>query len=107
MKNKIIIATMLAALAAVPVFAATTDQAQPQNEMFNQMFSNHQQMVQQAVDNGTMTADQAAQINEHMQQMAPAMQNMMKNGGMMNADMMGNGKMMQNGSRMGNVNNNK
>ncbi|MBP2627433.1 MAG: hypothetical protein H6Q68_2144 [Firmicutes bacterium] len=107
MKNKIIIATMLAALAAVPVFAATTDQAQPQNEMFNQMFSNHQQMVQQAVDNGTMTADQAAQINEHMQQMAPVMQNMMKNGGMMNADMMGNGKMMQNGSRMGNVNNNK
>ncbi len=41
------------------------------------------QMVQQAVDNGTMTADQAAQMNEHMQQMAPVMQQMMQGGGMM------------------------
>ena len=107
MKKKIIIATMLAALAAVPVFAAATDQAQPQDELFNQMFNNHQQMVQQAVDNGTMTADQATQMNEHMQQMAPRMQKMMKNGGMMNGNMMGNGNMMQNGGMMGNVNNNK
>ena len=86
MKKKMIIATMLAALAAVPVFAATTDQTQPQNEMFN----NHKKMVQQAVDNGTMTADQASKMDEHMQQMAPVMEKMMQNGGMMNGNMMGN-----------------
>jgi len=96
MKKKIIIATMLAALAAVPVFAAVTDQAQPRNEMSSQMFNNHQQMVQQAVDNGTMTADQATQMNEHMQQMAPVMEKMMQNGGM-----------MQKGGMMGNANSNK
>jgi len=107
MKKKIIIATVLAALAAVPVFAATTEQAQPQNEGFNQMFNNHKQMVQQAVDNGSMTADQAAKMNEHMQQMAPVMEKMMQNGGMMKGNMMGNGNMMQNGGMMGNVNNNK
>ena len=94
MKKKIIIATMLAALAAVPVFAAATDQIQPQNEINNQMFNNHQQMVQQAVDNGTMTADQATQMNEHMQQMAPVMQKMMQDGGMMKGNVMGNGNMM-------------
>ena len=86
MKKKIIIATMLAALAAVPVFAATIGQDQPQNEMFN----NHKKMVQQAVDNGTMTADQATKMDEHMQQMAPVMEKMMQNGGMMNGNMMGN-----------------
>jgi len=107
MKKKIIIATMLAALAAVPVFAAVTDQAQPQNEMSSQMFNNHQQMVQQAVDNGTMTADQATQVNEHMQQMAPVMEKMMQNGGMMNGNIMGNGNMMQKVGMMGNANSNK
>lgn len=101
MKKKIIIATMLAALTAVPVFAAVTDQAQPQNEMPGQMFSNHQKMVQQAVDNGTITVDQAAQMNENMQQMAPVMEKMMQNGGMMNGNMMKNCGMMEN------VNNNK
>lgn len=105
MKKKIIIATMLAALAAVPVFAATTDQVQPQNEMSNHMFNNHQQMVQQAVDNGIMTADQATQMNEHMQQMAPVMQKMMQDGGMMKGNMMGNNGMMHSGGMMDNVNN--
>lgn len=100
MKKKIVIATMLAALAAVPVFAATTGQDKQQNDWFNQMFTNHKQMVQQAVDNGTMTADQAAWMNAHMQQMAPVMQQMMQNGGMMN------GSMMQSGGMMGNFNNN-
>ena len=107
MKKKIIIAAMLATLAAVPVFAATTDQVQPQKVEFNQMFNNHKQMVQQAVDNGSMTTEQATQMNEHMQQMAPVMEKMMENGGMMNGNMMGNGNMMQNGGMMGNVNNNK
>ncbi|WP_371366020.1 hypothetical protein SRRS_05550 [Sporomusa rhizae] len=104
MKKKILIAAMLAALAAVPVFAATADQAQS-NDWFNQMFNNHKQMVQQAVDNGTITADQAAQMNEHMQQMAPVMQKMMQNGGMMNGGMMGNSGMNQT-CGTGNVNNN-
>ncbi|EAX47377.1 hypothetical protein TcarDRAFT_1395 [Thermosinus carboxydivorans Nor1] len=103
MKKKIVIATMLAALTAVPVFAATNDQTQSQNDWFNQMFNYHKQMMQQAVDNGAMTADQAAWMNEHMQQMAPVMQQMMQNGGMMNGGMM-NGNMM--GGMMGNFNNN-
>jgi len=107
MKKKIIIATMLAALAAVPVFAATTEQAQPQNEGSNQMFNNHKQMVQQAVDNGSMTAEQATKMNECMQQMAPVMGKMMGNGGMMNGNTMGNSNMMQKVGMMGNVNNNK
>lgn len=104
MKKKILIAAMLAALAAVPVFAATADQAQS-NDWFNQMFNNHKQMVQQAVDNGTITADQAAQMNEHMQQMAPVMQKMMQNGGMMNGGMMGNSGMNQICGGTGNNNN--
>lgn len=101
MKKKIMIMMMLAALAAVPVFAETVDQNQTQNDWFNKMFTNHQQMVQQAVDNGTITADQAGQMNEHMQQMAPVMQKMMQNGGMMN------GNMMKNGGMMGNFDKNK
>lgn len=94
MKKKIIISMMLAAFIAVPVFAATNDQVQPQNEWFNQMLNSHQQMVQQAVDNGTMTNDQAAQMNEHMQKMGPVMQEMMRDGGMMNGNMMRNSGMM-------------
>lgn len=69
MKKKIMIVMMLAALMAMPVFAATSDQNQTQNDWFNQMFQNHQKMVQQAVDNGTITTDQATQMNENMQQM--------------------------------------
>lgn len=70
MKKKIIITTILAALVAVPVFAAATaDQDKQQPDWFNQMLNNHKQMVQQAVDNGIMTADQADWMNEHMQQM--------------------------------------
>lgn len=105
MKKKIIIATMLAALVAVPVFAVTIDQAQS-NDWFNQMFNNHKQMVKQAVDNGTISAEQAAQMDEHMQQMAPIMQKMMQNGGMMNSNMMGNRGMNQICSGLGSVNNN-
>lgn len=99
MKKKIVIFTMLAALMAVPVFAATVDKTQAQNDWYNQMSQNHQQMMQQAVDNGTITTDEATQMNDHMQQMAPVMQKMMRNGGMMNG-------MMQNGGAMGNCNNN-
>lgn len=92
MKKKIIVFSILAALMAVPVFAATNDQGQEQNEMFNRMSANHQQMVQQAVENGTITAEQAAQMNEHMTQMAPIMQKMMQDGHK------GNGRMMRDGN---------
>ena len=92
MKKKIIVFGILAALMAVPVFAATNDQGQEQNVMFNQMFDNHKQMVQQAVENGTITAEQATQMNEHMTQMAPIMQKMMRDGHM------GNGQMMRDGN---------
>ncbi|MCC5467872.1 hypothetical protein [Pelosinus baikalensis] len=98
MKKKILIFTMLAALMAVPVFAATTDKTQTQNDWFNQMSQNHRQMMQQAVDNGTITTEEATQMNEHMQQMAPVMQKIMQNGGMMNG-------MMQNNGATGNCNN--
>lgn len=98
MKKKIIITMMLAALIAVPAFAATVAQDKPQNDQLNQMLKNHQQMMQQAVDNGTITSEQAARMTEHMQQMGPAMQKMMQNGGMMK-------DMMQNGGMMGNLNN--
>ena len=81
MKKKIMIVMMLAALIAVPVFAATSNENQTQNDCSNQMSQNHQKMMQQAVDNGTITPDQAVQMNEHMQQM-------IQNGGMMqNANM--------------------
>ena len=99
MKKKIFIFMMLAALMAVPVFAATIDQNQGQNDWFNQMSQNRQQMMQQAVDSGTITTDEAAQVNDHMQQIAPIMQKVMKNGGMMNGN-------MQNGGTSGNCNNN-
>lgn len=105
MKKKIIIATMLAALVAVPVFAATTDQTQS-NDWFNQMMTNHKQMVKQAIDNGTITVEQASQMDEHMQEMAPVMQKMMQNGGMMNNNMMGNSGINQTCSGTRNVNNN-
>jgi Spy/CpxP family protein refolding chaperone len=97
MKKKILIAAMLAVISAEPVFAAATDQAQPPSDWMKQMFNNHKQMVQQAVDNGVMTAEQASQMNEHMQQMAPVMQQMMQNGGTMN----GTNNMMSNGGMMG------
>ena len=99
MKKKIVIFMMLAALVAVPVFAATTEQNSAPNEWFNQMSQNHQQMMQQAVDSGTITTDEAAQVNDHMQQMAPIMQKVMRNRGMMNGN-------VQNGGTMGNCNNN-
>ncbi|MBP2631983.1 MAG: hypothetical protein H6Q70_2611 [Firmicutes bacterium] len=92
MKKKIIVFSILAAFMAVPVFAATNDQDQEQNQGFHQMFANHQQMMQQAVDNGTITAEQATQMNEHMTQMAPIMQKMMQNGNR------GNGQMMRGGN---------
>lgn len=95
MKKKIIIASILILVVAVPVFAAV--QSTDANDCFNQMFGRHQQMIQQNVDNGTITADEAAQLNAHMRQDAPIMRKMMdKNGmtgnGMMGKDMMHNGQ---------------
>lgn len=90
MKKKIIIVTMLAAVMAVPVFAATFDQTEVPDSV-SQMSQRHEKMVQQAVDNGTITREEAVQMNENMQKMAPIMGKMMKSGGMMQkSDMMGN-----------------
>lgn len=105
MKKKMLIITVLAALIAVPVFAATTDQANQRN-LCGPMNGNHQQMIQQAVNDGTITSDEAATLNESMQKVAPIMQKIMKK----NNDMMGNGMMkhngmMQNGGMMQNCNN--
>ena len=91
MKKKIIVFSVLAAFMAVPVFAATSDQDQAQTQCFNQMGSNHNQMVKQAVENGTITAEQAAQMDEHMKQMAPIMQKMMQDGHRENGKMMRGG----------------
>jgi Spy/CpxP family protein refolding chaperone len=95
MKRKVMMAVMLAALVAVPVFAATTDQNQESNEAeYNLMINNHKQMIQQAVEHGSMTAQQVAQMNEYMQQM------------MQSSDKM-NSSMPDNCGRMGNSNSNK
>lgn len=95
MKKKIIIAAILALVVAVPVFAANVQNADS-NDWFNQMFNRHQQMVQRNVDNGTITAEEAAQLNEHMRQDAPIMRKMMDKNGMRGNGMMGRG-MMNNG----------
>jgi len=105
MKKKMLIITVLAALIAVPVFAATTEQVNPQNQC-GPLNGNHQQMIQQAVNDGTITSDEAATLNESMQKVAPIMQKMMKNGGMMGNGMMKHNDMMQNGGMMQNCNNN-
>ena len=94
MNKKIMIVTIIAALMAVPVFAATTDQNQMDNDKGQPMAKQHQQMIQQAVDNGKITADEAVQMNEHMAQMAPIMDKMMQNGEMMKG-MMNNSNMME------------
>jgi Tfp pilus assembly protein FimT len=107
MKKKMLIITVLAALIAVPVFAATTDQVNLQNQC-DPINGNHQQMIQQAVNDGTITSNEAATLNESMQKVAPIMQKIMRNGGMMgngNGMMRHNG-MMQNSGMMQNCNNN-
>lgn len=96
MKKKIFIAAMLAVVTAVPVFAAVTTESQSPSDRFAQMSTHHQQMTQQAVDSGRMTAEQAAQMNEHMKEMAPVMQQMMQNG-----SMMGNGSELKHDNMTG------
>lgn len=91
MKKKIFIAAMLAMVTAVPVFAAGTTESQSPT-----MSTHHQQMTQQAIDSGKITADQAAQMNEHMKEMEPVMQQMMQNG-----SMMGNGSEMKHDNMKG------
>ncbi|MDF2636473.1 MAG: hypothetical protein K0R78_3347 [Pelosinus sp.] len=80
MKKKMLIITALAALIAVPVFAATTDQAKEQCGPVN---GNHQQMIQQAVKDGTISSNEAATLNESMEKVAPIMEKIRKNHGMM------------------------
>lgn len=76
MKKKVLLVLALAALTAIPAFAAATGD----NQTDNQMFNHHQQMVQQAVKDGRITADEAATMDEHMKDVAPIMQKVMQNG---------------------------
>ena len=80
MKKKMLIITALAALIAVPVFAAANDQAKEQCGPVN---GNHQQMIQQAVKDGTISSNEAATLNESMEKVAPIMEKIRKNHGMM------------------------
>ncbi|EIW20158.1 hypothetical protein SAMN04515679_1110 [Pelosinus fermentans] len=80
MKKKMLIITALAALIAVPVFAAANDQAKEQCGPAN---GNHQQMIQQAVTDGTISSNEAATLNESMEKVAPIMEKIRKNRGMM------------------------
>lgn len=97
MKKKVIIAAILALVIAVPVFAAAAVN-NDKNDWFNQMTSRHQQMIQRNVDNGTITTEEAAQLNEHFRQDAPIMRKIMDKNGM-GPGMMRRGGMMggQNG----------
>lgn len=81
MKKKIIIAAILAMVVAVPVFAAAAVTGD-QNAWFSQMLSRHERMIQSNVDNGTITAEEAAQLNEHFRQDAPIMRKIMEKNGM-------------------------
>lgn len=90
MKKKVLIGLMLSAVMAVPVFAATTDSNNGQADCCKQM-------VQQAVKDGTISAEEAAKLKENMEQMAPIMKKIMEKGNMMDHGMMmGNDKMMMN-----------
>ncbi len=86
MKKKMLILTALAALIAVPVFAAATDQAQEQCGPIN---GSHQQMIQQAVQSGTISSNEAAALNESMEKVAPIMEKIRKNHGMMQSNGIG------------------
>jgi len=101
MKKKIIITAVLALVVAVPVFAAAAQNSDT-SDWFNQMFNRHQQMVQRNVDNGTITADEAAQLNDHMRQDAPIMRKMMEKNGMRGNGMMGKGMMNGPNGMLGN-----
>ncbi|EAX47413.1 hypothetical protein TcarDRAFT_1431 [Thermosinus carboxydivorans Nor1] len=66
-------------VSAAFVYAQEAQPAPPAGPMMNvdQMLEFHKQMLDQAVKNGSITAEQAKFMNEHMTQMAPMMQQMM------------------------------
>lgn len=99
--NKKLLVTGLVALSlgASLAFAAENPQPQqPAGHMMNweQMKEYHQQMVEEAVKDGRMTAEQAKVMDEHMNTMGNMRQHM--GGGMMNGMM---GRMAGNGSAGG------
>jgi len=63
------------------------------SERLAQMQQRHEQMIDQAVADGTITADEGAQLK----QAQPIMAKIMQNGGMMGHGMMDRGGMMGNG----------
>lgn len=85
MKKKILVTGLLIlSLGASLAFAAEHNHEQqktmmPMGQMMNweQMKDYHKQMMEQAVKDGRMTAEQAKAMDEHMN----SMQDMMKNGG--------------------------
>ncbi len=89
MKKKFIIVGLLAAVTALPIFAIANAESNTQNDWYNQMAQRHQQRIQQFVDNGVITADEAKQLDEHMRAVAPIMQKIYQNGGRMGPGMMG------------------
>ena len=96
MKKKILLMVALAALIAIPVFAAT-ESVNPMNEHHSQMMTHHQQMIEQAVADGTITSEEAATLKDSMDKIAPIMQKIMQKGGMMGNGMMKNHEKMQGG----------
>lgn len=87
MKKKILLLTVVAALLAVPVFAAVTSPVN-RDEQCGPFNGGHQQMIGQAVKDGTISGEEAAVLKESMEKTAPIMQKMMKSQGMTNNEMM-------------------
>ena len=100
-KSLLITGLLVLSLGASMAFAAENDQnkqtTMPMGQMMNwdQMKEYHKQMIDQAIKDGRMTAEQAKAMDERMN----SMQDMMKNMGPgMMGGMMGQGMMGANGS---------
>jgi predicted PurR-regulated permease PerM len=63
-----IVAVLLVAALAIPAFAATLSDSQKDqiNNLYDQMANLRKQLVQKYVDAGELTKDEAAQINENI-----------------------------------------
>lgn len=82
MNKRMIMAALLAALIVLPTFAFAAAEGNTQQDGFDRMLQRHEQCIQQFVDNGVITADEARQLDEHMQAVAPIMRKIYQNGGM-------------------------
>lgn len=102
MKKKLIVGTLLVALAAIPTWAAVgmrdANSVDPAVCM-EQMQTHHQQMMDQAVAKGVITADEAAMLQQDMKDIMPIMQKIRQHYGAQHGAMMGqhSGMMGQHG----------